>query len=100
MKRILIITLISLLLNCGYGNLDYVKQNAKPFLNESGFEILAYQGYEMGFVVPFTGYGGAYVWYNVKSHGDEKTIYQLALKRWGNEIHIYSMKAINAVSNK
>ena len=96
MKRVTLMTLL-FLTACGYGNLDYVKEHAEETFKSNGFEIQGYQGYQYGTVLPFTTYGGAVVWYTIKQ-SDSPIMYQAALKRWGDEIHIYSFTAKDAIS--
>ena len=97
MKKLLIATALLLSLqSCGYGNLEYVKENAKETLADSGYTILGYQGYQMQAVIPFTTFGGAAVWYTVENKKTNVT-YELFLQRWGDEVHIYSLSAIDAI---
>jgi len=99
MKYLILILTTILSLNCGYGNKEYLQENGPAYLESQGFEIVTSEGFQIGLVVPFTEYGGAAVWYIVKRKDDPKTLYNLYLKRWGNEIHIYSIFALNAISN-
>lgn len=96
MKKI-ILTSMLLLSACGYGNLDYVKEHAEETLKANGFEVVGYQGYELGGVIPFTSYGGAYVWYTIQKP-DNLITYEVALRRWGDEVHIYALKAKDAIA--
>jgi len=96
MKRIWVV-LFLLMSGCGFGNLDYIKTNAPEVFRENGYKIIGYQGYELSPVIPFTKYGGANVWYIVEKLNDNKVTYTCALKRWGNEIHIYNLNAIDAI---
>jgi len=97
-RRVICSLLFICTVGCGYGNIDYVKKNAAETLKQNNFEILGYQGYEVGSGIPFTTYGGAMVWYTIKSTNDDKIILQCGLKRWGKEIHIYSLTAINVTA--
>lgn len=80
---------------CSYQNLDSVKENAEKTMADSGYTITAYQGYQMGMGVPFTTYGGAFVWYEMENGNGIK--YQAAIKRWGDEYHIYNLSAVDAI---
>ncbi len=94
--KIIIILSFLFLTNCGYGNLDYVKENAEQRWKEYGFEVVGYDGYEMGLVIPFTTFGGANVWYRLKKEGSD-IVFSGSLRRWGNELHIYNLTAIDAI---
>lgn len=95
MNKILLI-LILCLVGCGYGNLDNVKLKSNEIWQDQGFTVVAYEGYQMGAVVPFTKYGGAYVWYRLKRNPDNGILYSGYLQQWGEEIHVYGPKAIDA----
>lgn len=77
-------------------NVEYVKEHAAATFDQSGFEIIGYQGYQMGGIIGKT-YGGANVWYNLKRKPDNGIVYEAALQRWGDEIHIYNLKALDAI---
>lgn len=91
MKKFIVVFMF--IIGCGYGNIDYIKQHASETLKSNGFEIIGYQGYDIGYGIPFTVYGGANVWYTIKDK--EGVVYECALKRWNNEIHIYNLRALN-----
>ena len=57
----LIILVMLLLSCCGYGDIDYIKNEADKTWASQGFKIRGYDGYQIGFIIPFTSYGGAYV---------------------------------------
>lgn len=81
---------------CNYSKVDDIKLHAKGVLEKSGFEIVGYQGYEIGniFACP-----GGKVWYMFKQK-DSPTIYNGCLVKWQNEYHLYDLKAINAISTQ
>lgn len=88
--------LIALLcVGCGYGELDAVKDNAETTFSAAGYSITGYQGYGLGLVIPFTSYGGAYVWYELENGNGVK--YEAAVQSWGGEYHIYSLSAVDAI---
>lgn len=89
------ICLAFFLSSCGYGNLDYVKDRAEDRWNSQGFGVVGYDGYQWGFWVG--SYGGAAVWYRLKKTTDNGIIYSGALERWGDEIHVYNVEAIDAI---
>jgi hypothetical protein len=87
MKNLLFTTAL-ILSGCTW-NVAYVKQQAPAYLKAQGYEIVAYEGYETS--GPFC---GGYVWYEVK-RSDSPIVYQLALCKWGNELHMYNVKNIS-----
>ena len=97
MKRLVLVLMILMMVGCGYGNLDYVKDGASERWEQVGLSVIGYDGYEWQFVLPFTTYGGAAVWYKLRKTPDNGILYEGALQRWGNEIHIYNVKAIDAI---
>jgi hypothetical protein len=87
--------ILSLLTGCSYSHLDDVKENSTKVFKEAGYDVTGYYGYRLGLVIPFTNYGGANVYYEL-SKGNGIT-YKAFLNRWGDEYHIYSLKAIDAI---
>lgn len=79
-------------------NLDYVKQHSSERWREVGFEISGYDGYNFGSGIG--SYGGANVWYFLKSVPDNGITYSGYLQRWGDEIHTYRVEAIDAIKPK
>jgi hypothetical protein len=77
-------------------NLDYVKNNASTVWKSVGYEVIGYDGFQWGFWIPFTLYGGAKVWYSLK-RDNNGIIYNGYLQSWGNEIHVYGPKAVDAI---
>ncbi len=74
----------------GDSRVPEIKLAAEKAWAANGFKVLGYQGYELGL---FSTPGGC-VWYTLKR---DATVYQGCLSRWGNEYHIYSLSALNAV---
>lgn len=97
MRNILILLSAVFLVSCGFGNLCEVKKNANATWEAQGFKVVGYDGYEIGSVIPFTSYGGAIVWYRLKRIPDNGILYNGAIQRWGNEYHIYSVSAVDAI---
>lgn len=98
-RKIITLTFVLILFyGCSSGNLDYVKSRAEERWNKQGFQVVDYEGYQWGelgiFGLP---YGGAYVWYRLKKIPDNGITYSGYLQRWGNEIHVYGPKAIDAI---
>ena len=85
-----------LCVGCSAGNKQDVKDNAARVFADSGYIVTGYQGYQWG-KFGFNEYGGAYVWYNLRQKGTGIN-YQAAIQRWGDEYHIYNLKAIDAIA--
>lgn len=77
-------------------NLDHVRERSVARWQEVGYEVVGYKGYQWG-ATPFPGYGGARVWYSLRREGTN-VIYTGSLWRWGDEIHVYGPRAIDAVT--
>ena len=98
MKRLILLCAMAATISaCGYGNTDYVKAHADATWASQGYRVTGYQGYEIGPVVPFSRYGGAYVWYQLRQVPDNGITYEGALQRWGDEVHVYSLSAKDAI---
>ena len=67
-----------------------IKQAAPQVWGANGFQVVGYQGYELTL---FARPGGC-VWYTVSK---KDTLYQGCISRWGDEYHIYSLRALNAL---
>lgn len=91
MKKLLVMFL--LLTSCTY-NVDYVKSVAADVLRDKGYEIVNYEGYQ-----GFGSFCGGDVWYVVK-RADSPVLYNLYLCKWDDEVHIYSIRALNAIGPK
>lgn len=81
---------------CGSANREYIKERAEQRWEEVGFRVIGYEGYQWGFWIGGK-WGGACVWYMlepVKSNGIHYSGY---LQRWGDELHVYGPKAIDAI---
>lgn len=81
---------------CSKGNLDYVKENAEARWLDNGFEVIGYDGWQRGFW-GFGDHGGAKVWYRLRNIEDNGVTYKGLLWRWGDELHIYNVKAVDAI---
>jgi len=94
MKKLLIAC--ALLTGCSYANLDDVKAHAPAVWKQAGFTIIGYEGFQWGWlgVGP---YGGANVWYTLKREEAPGVIYGGYLYRWGDEYHIYAVRAYDAI---
>lgn len=85
------------LYGCSYSHLDDVKTHAPEAWKQAGFEVVGYEGYEIGTIIPFTNYGGAHVWYTVKRISVNDVLYHGFIWKWGKEYHVYDLKAIDAI---
>ncbi len=101
MKKVILVIVVSLFFSgCFYpANLDYVKDRAEQRWKEMGFEIVGYDGFQWGFV-PWPSYGGAKIWHVLKRIPDNGITYGGYLQRWGGEIHMYKIRAIDAIRPK
>ena len=81
------VLLCLLLTGCISDDFDWVDRRAKPYYEERGFEVAGYQGYNM-----WT-FGRCY-WYTLRRGN---VTYQSCLLRWGNEVHEYSLRAVDAI---
>ncbi len=78
---------------CSSGNLEYCKKNACEKWRSVGFECVGYEGYQWAFWGKFgSKYGGAIVWHTLKRIPDNGVIYGGFVQRWGDELHVYSLK--------
>lgn len=87
--RPLALTLACLLSGCGVVKDDFAWVDARhaAFYKRQGFEVQGYQGYNMWTI-------GRCYWYTLRK-GD--VTYQSCLLKWGDELHEYSLQAIDAV---
>jgi len=90
-----VLAIAAFLITGSPGNLDYVKEHAEERWESVGFEIIGYEGYQWGFW-GYNTYGGAKVWYNLKK-SDNNIMYNGFLRRWGDEIHVYNLEALDAI---
>lgn len=70
-----------------------IKTHATETWAKNGFEIVGCEGYQWG---AFDTYGGK-VWYLVRRVPDTGVLYSGCLTKWGDEFHIYNLKAIDAI---
>lgn len=92
-----------LIMNISPRNLEYVKQHAETRWSEMGFNVVGYDGFQWGDCY-FKDYGGAKVWYVLKKKrnwrnrkSDADITYGGYLQRWGDEIHMYNLRAYDAI---
>lgn len=80
---------------CNYRNVEIIKTNAPKAWADAGFEIIGYEGYQIG---DFTGAPGGKVWYVVQRKGDPKVRYHGYVTKWGDEYQIYNITALDAIT--
>jgi hypothetical protein len=92
---------ITLMLTCSIGskkNLDYVKDRAEDRWSDLGFNVVGYDGYQWGYTWWLSpSHGGANVWYILEKSNGNGITYSGCLSRWGDEIHMYNLKAVDAI---
>jgi len=82
--------ILFLLSGCTSHRVDDIKLHAEKTFNQAGFKVIGYEGYEYGFIQT---YGGC-VWYTLDRNG---ITYDACISKWGDEYHIYSLNAKDAV---
>lgn len=74
---------------CLYGSIgtstrvDEIKNRAPAAMVERGWDILRYEGYQLG---SFSRHGGR-VWYHVRNHDNHDIQYRVYITLWGGELH-------------
>jgi hypothetical protein len=96
-KYVGIVVLVAFLFTraCSPANKDWVQERAEEKWKEQGFEVVGYLGFQWGWF-GYGPYGGAKVWHLLEKDGNGIT-YSGYLKRWGDELHVYSVSAIDAI---
>lgn len=89
MRKILLVMAV-VLPGCSAQYVDEIKENADDVWTRNGFEVVGYEGYV------WTGFGrwGGCVWYIVKRN---TTTYHGCISKWGDEFHIYDLRAMDAL---
>jgi len=79
-------------------NLDYVKDRAEDRWSDLGFNVVGYDGYQWGYTWWLSpSHGGAKVWYILEKSNGNGITYSGYLSRWGDEIHMYNLNAVDAI---
>jgi hypothetical protein len=100
MKKMFIAIMVAAVLVFGFGNIwnrtayrdvNLLKIKAPIFIQERGFRITSYDGFEGSIC------HGGYVWYQVRDSSNY--LYNLAVGDWKGELMIYNTKCLNAVTN-
>jgi hypothetical protein len=89
MKRLFVTLALLSLVGCGFvmDDAEWVKSRAESYYKERGFSVVGYQGYNIW------GTGRCY-WYTLRQR---ETTYESCLLKWGDELHEYGLKAIDAL---
>lgn len=74
---------------CGvvYNDLEWVKARSQSYYAQGDFKIVRYQGYSIA-------RQGRCYWYVLEK---DNTIYESCLLKWGDELHEYNFRAVNAI---
>lgn len=75
-----------------YRDIAELKEKAPSFIEERGFEVTSYDGYEGSI------YHGGFTWYQVRDTSGY--LYNLCVGDWRGELMIYNQECLNAVSNE
>lgn len=95
MKTLLALLVAVALSGCGSSNVNDVKAHATAVWRQAGFEIVGYEGYTNEHC--FFRYGCGHVWHTLRRIPDNGVTYHGYIEKWGDEYHIYSIKAIDAI---
>lgn len=74
-----------------YRDVELLKIEAPKFINERGFKITSYDGFEGSMV------HGGFTWYQVRDSSNY--LYTIAIGEWRGEIMLYNQTCLNAVKN-
>jgi len=97
MRKLIILLASVYSIGCTPLNLDDVKLHSDATWDSLGFDVVGYDGYQWGFW-GVDGYGGAKVWYIVeRKNSDNDILYGGYLSKWGDEHHMYSFRAYDAI---
>jgi hypothetical protein len=72
-------------------NVEKSKSAVSKVWEAAGYKIVGCEGYQ---IAPSQ---GSSVWYIVRRIGDNSITYRGALTKWGDEYHIYNLRAIDAL---
>lgn len=95
---ILIAIVVSIVFGCiftwnktAYRDVKLLKTEAPKFIQDRGFKITSYDGFEGSMV------HGGFVWYQVRDTSNY--LYNMAIGEWRGELMLYSQTCLNAVQN-
>jgi len=72
---------------CVSDDYQWVNSRSLPYYEARGFKVLGYQGYNMWTT-------GRCYWYTLQRGN---TVYESCLLKWGEEVHEYGLKAVDAL---
>ena len=75
-----------------YRNINNIKANAPIVFRQAGFNIVGYEGYQIGDPI-----SGVRVWFIPNKTNNTNITYSASIEKWFNEYRIYNLKAINAI---
>jgi len=96
----MVFVILGLMLVGSLQHKEFLKSNATEKWVKQGFEVIDYEGWQLGFGIVGTSYGGARVWHRLRKIPDNGITYSGSLLRWGNEIHVYGPDAVEAIPPK
>ena len=79
---------------CSKQYVSDIKAHATNVWDNAGFKIVGYEGYQWS--LPGETWGGK-VWYIVQRKDSGSTLYHGFISKWGDEYHIYNLRAIDAI---
>ena len=81
-----------------WGNKQWLMERAEVKWNKQGFEVVDYEGFQLGCGGWGTPYGGAKVHHRLRKVPDNGITYSGFLVRWGDEVQVYGPKAVDAIA--
>jgi len=66
-------------------NVDKIREAAPLEIEQKGYEILRYEGWQYGSF----GHHGGKVWYHVKDSSRDNVYYRMFVTMWNGELHLY-----------
>ena len=81
---------ITLWNNTAYRDVKGLKLEAPVFIEERGFTITSYDGYEGSMI------HGGFTWYQARDN--EGLLYNMAIGEWRGEVMLYNQTCLNAIS--
>lgn len=73
-------------------NVQWVKERAPQAAEQMGYTIVGYEGYQLRPIL------GGMVWYTLRrAPEDNGIIYHAGFTKWGGEVHIYNLEAVDAI---
>lgn len=86
-----LVTIMFGLRSMAFRNVSWVKEHSSIGAEQIGYEIVGYEGYQSDII------HGGLVWYTLRHKIDNGIMYHAGFARWDDEVHVYSLKAIDAI---